>query len=86
MFKKSTGTKPASTGDATKPVPAAAPAAAPAASKPAVSSAKVSEVKPRTITHDDIARAAYFRWKNHGGDALQNWIAAERELRSGSAT
>ncbi len=88
MFKKSTGAKPAPATNATKTVPTPAPAVPGASPKPAAApvSTSVSEIKPRAISHDDIARAAYYRWKTHGGDAQQNWIAAEQELRSTSAT
>jgi Protein of unknown function (DUF2934) len=32
-------------------------------------------------THEQIAEAAYRRWQSQGGEAKDNWIAAERELR-----
>lgn len=88
MFKKSTGAKPSQATNATKSVPTPAPAVPTPSPKPAAgpASTSVSEIKPRAITHDDIARAAYYRWKTHGGDAHQNWVAAEQELRSASAT
>jgi hypothetical protein len=34
-------------------------------------------------TQGQIAQAAYERWLQHGGGALDNWLAAERELRGG---
>lgn len=40
---------------------------------------RVIETKP-TITREQIALAAYFRWKRQGGDATSNWLAAEQEL------
>ena len=41
-----------------------------------------STSKPKTISSDEIARAAYFRWQRHGGDPVTNWVEAERELRT----
>jgi hypothetical protein len=32
------------------------------------------------ITHDDIATRAYFIALENGGDAMENWLRAEREL------
>jgi hypothetical protein len=44
-----------------------------------------SQTAPRSsLTQDDIARAAYFRWQQRGGDSFTNWVEAERELRSRS--
>ena len=33
-----------------------------------------------TITHDHIATRAYFISLEDGGDAIENWLRAEREL------
>jgi hypothetical protein len=33
-----------------------------------------------TITHDDIAVRAYYLHLEGGGDPLENWVRAEREL------
>ena len=44
-----------------------------AASKPGVVAA---------TTHDDIARRAYFLAQERGGDPMDNWLAAEQELRA----
>ncbi len=41
--------------------------------------------KPRTITHDDVAKLAYYYWLSRGqqgGNPYEDWIRAERELRS----
>ena len=35
-----------------------------------------------TASHDDIARRAYFLAKERGGDPMENWLAAEQELRA----
>ena len=33
-----------------------------------------------TVTHAQIAERAYFLHLERGGDAFENWLAAEREL------
>jgi hypothetical protein len=33
-------------------------------------------------THDDIARRAYYLAQERGGDPMDNWLAAEQELRA----
>ena len=33
-----------------------------------------------TPTHDHIAERAYYLHLEHGGDAFENWLLAEREL------
>lgn len=30
---------------------------------------------------EQVAKAAYLRWLEHGGDEKSNWLAAESELR-----
>jgi len=40
---------------------------------------------PRTPTHDEIARLAYFYWEARGrrhGSAEADWLRAERELKN----
>ena len=37
---------------------------------------------PRAVTHDDVARRAYFLSQAGGGDPLTHWLQAERELRA----
>jgi len=34
------------------------------------------------ITHDRIAKRAHAIWQHNGGSELDNWTAAERELRA----
>jgi len=64
--------------------PAVRPAmgVAPALSKPSMPGARPDS--PPAIaeapTHEEIARAAYLRWRQHGGDPIINWLEAEREL------
>lgn len=36
------------------------------------------------VTHDMIAARAHELWKENGGSDMENWLAAERELRSQS--
>jgi hypothetical protein len=38
------------------------------------------DTKP--VHHDDIARRAYFLAQERGGDPIENWLSAERELRA----
>ncbi len=38
--------------------------------------------EPKVPTHEEIALAAYFRWRAGGSDAVSNWLAAEAELRA----
>lgn len=66
-----------------KPPQAPAPMA-PRAPEPTKGLATV-EPKRITVTQDDIARAAYFRWLERGGDARSNWLEAEAELRGKAA-
>ncbi len=35
--------------------------------------------------HNEIERAAYFRWLRQGGDPATNWLAAEAELKGRAA-
>ncbi|HWE03102.1 MAG TPA: DUF2934 domain-containing protein [Tepidisphaeraceae bacterium] len=72
---------------------AATPVAAPAVE---VTPVRNSAVPPKTVpaaapapaktkaapTYDAIALSAYFIWKQSGGSEFDNWIAAERQLRS----
>jgi len=37
---------------------------------------------PKPIHHDEIARRAYFLSQERGGDPIENWLSAERELRA----
>ena len=37
---------------------------------------------PKPVHHDDIARRAYFLSQERGGDPIDNWLSAERELRA----
>lgn len=57
-----------------------APATATAVATPPASPTTTSKV-----SHDAIARAAYFRWQKQGGDAYTNWCEAEKELRAAAA-
>jgi hypothetical protein len=62
-----------------QPAPAVAQKApAPAASQPAIE--PKAAAKGKSATWQEIADAAYLRWQRFGGDAEQNWLAAEREL------
>src|SRR4051794_7670793 len=38
--------------------------------------------RPTPVDHDDIARRAYFLAQERGGDPIENWLSAERELRA----
>jgi Protein of unknown function (DUF2934) len=47
--------------------------------------APISKSTPRHFTHDDVSKLAYSYWLargKHGGNAHEDWIRAERELRS----
>lgn len=67
-------------------------AAKPAAVAPVVTAVRNSAVPPKAPavaarkaapTYDQIALSAYFIWKSGvGGSQEQNWLRAERELRS----
>lgn len=35
-----------------------------------------------SVTHDMIAQRAYEIWRTQGGNDLENWVKAERELRT----
>jgi hypothetical protein len=50
----------------------------PPKSIPAATPAKVKSAP----TYEAIALTAYFMWKKNGGSEVDNWVAAERELRS----
>jgi len=52
--------------------------------KKAATSAKKSAAKPRAATtHEEIAERAYHLHQREGGDAVENWLRAERELNEG---
>ena len=94
MGKKDTNAKPAAPAKrAAKPAAASAPvgpkkAAAP--KKPAKAAASKRAVKkPAAFTSDDVALRAYFiaekrRAQGLPGDEHQDWLEAERQLRSES--
>ncbi len=47
-------------------------------------SAKAKGSKKRTLSQQDLEKAAYYRWLNRGGqqgDPDQDWIEAEKQLR-----
>lgn len=48
----------------------------------AVESGAAPVLNPDAPSHDEIARAAYERWLERGGDAVENWLAAEADLRA----
>lgn len=57
------------------------------AKKAGKKAAKRASSSPRAageVSRDDIATAAYHRWEREGGDAVENWLHAERELRGDS--
>jgi hypothetical protein len=65
--------------------PAAKTAAKPMASTDIRNSAvppRVSASAKKEITWDQIAQRAYFLWQSKGGSEMENWLQAERELRS----
>jgi Protein of unknown function (DUF2934) len=68
---------------------APAVAAKPAAKPMATTDMRNSAVPPRAaaaptkeITWNQIAQRAYFIWQSKGGSEMENWLQAERELRS----
>jgi hypothetical protein len=74
----------------------AKPAAAPVATTPVRNSPVPKPAKPaaaapapvvpakREVTQADIAKRAYEIWASgQGGSEMENWLRAERELRSG---
>jgi len=66
--------------EATRETPLAMAAAAGAVKESAAAIAP-----PRPISHDDVAKLAYSYWLargQHGGSPYEDWIRAERELRS----
>jgi len=70
---------------ATTKGPSTLPSRAPVAT-PQVHAAKgLATVESKSITHDQIAQAAYFRWLEKGGDQRANWLEAEAELRAKAA-
>src|SRR5262249_38717528 len=50
-----------------------------------VATATATAPAPTNVTHDMIAKAAYLRWQRQGGDAYNNWIEAEKELRAAAS-
>jgi hypothetical protein len=48
--------------------------------------AKSGTLKGGTPSHQEIADAAFCQWQTHGGDAEQNWLACERQLRERGST
>jgi hypothetical protein len=86
MAKKTTTTPVAAkkTAAAVVPTPAVEVtpvrnSAVPPKSVPAAAPAPARKAKP---TYDDVALCAYFMWKSKGGSEFDNWIAAERQLRT----
>ncbi|HEY1684219.1 MAG TPA: DUF2934 domain-containing protein [Tepidisphaeraceae bacterium] len=74
-----------------KSVPPAAPAAKPAAKPAASTEVRNTAVPPRSAaptagkkepSWDQIAQRAYFNWQKNGGSEMENWLQAERELRT----
>lgn len=66
--------------------PASATAAKPAAAGNGQATRPTPEPKAgtnpaRSVTHEEIALAAYLRWEKFGGDQETNWAEAERQLR-----
>ncbi|HWB20120.1 MAG TPA: DUF2934 domain-containing protein [Phycisphaerales bacterium] len=41
-----------------------------------------SKPVPAQVSRQAIAEAAYFIWKERGGDSILNWLEAERQLTS----
>lgn len=66
------------------PPPAVRPAMGftPASSRPATTGPRPDSPPAIAVapTHEEVARAAYLRWRQHGGDPIINWLEAEREL------
>lgn len=53
------------------------------AAKPAAKPAAAAAVQKKQVSHADIARRAYEIWASgQGGSETENWLRAERELRS----
>ncbi len=67
----------------TKSTVKAAPAKSTASSKTQTSSTVQAKKSTKTkgISDDDIAKYAFMLWEKRGGDALANWLEAERSLR-----
>ena len=81
---KKAGAKKASSGK--KAAPAKKAGAKKAGAKKAAGAKKLASSSARAggPTHDQISEAAYHRWEREGGDAVENWLQAERDLRDGS--
>ena len=73
--KKSTSAKKAAPAKKSAGAKKAAPA-----KKRATSAKKAAAAPRRTPPHGDIAERAYHIHEREGGDAVQNWLRAEREL------
>ncbi len=52
-----------------------------AAKPPEVVKATVTVSAPAAPTQDEVRRRAYELWLAHGGSSMENWLAAERQLR-----
>ena len=48
--------------------------------------AKSGTLRGATPSHQEIAHAAFCQWQTHGGDAEQNWLTCERQLRDRGST
>jgi len=61
-------------------------AAAPSQTKPAgTRSSQVFESKTVDVTPQQIAEAAYYLWRQRGGNEMVNWLEAERLLKTKNA-
>lgn len=69
-----------------KPAPATRPAARPEAISSEVRNTAVPPRTPaparREASYEQIAKRAYEIWQSRGGNETDNWLQAERELRS----
>ncbi len=70
---------PTQTATPTAPPPVR-PAMGFSASAPALQNTASRAAPSLAPTHEEIAQAAYLRWRQHGGDPIINWLEAEREL------
>jgi len=41
---------------------------------------KVEATEPKVLSWEDVATRAYYIHLEEGGDAIENWLRAEREL------
>lgn len=85
MAKRSTGMGSKASVRAT-PESAQTPVAAQSATQPPVAQSprKSASAQSQTvdITHEMIAQKAYEIWRSQGGSDLENWLKAERQLRT----